>query len=66
MARKWYHDGYHPIWSCIRLALLLGVMFAVLYTTASNFDETELKAIGMIALGMAAGEVMLPRFRKAS
>ncbi len=60
----WQVDGYHPLWSCIRLALLLGLLFAVLYTTASNFDETELKAIGMVALGMGAGEMLIPWFRQ--
>jgi len=63
---SWLNDGYHPIWSCVRLALLLALMFVVMYSTASNFDETELKAIGLIAFGMATGEVLIPHFRKGT
>ena len=61
---SWQTDGYHPIWSIIRLGMLLALLFAVLYTTASHFDETELQAIGLIALGMGAGEFLIPWLRK--
>ena len=60
----WQTDGYHPAWSCIRLAMLLCLLFAVLYSTASHFDETELEAIGLVALGMGAGEFLIPWLRK--
>ena len=59
----WRNDGYHPIWSCIRLGLLLVLMFVVLFTTASHFDDTELKAIGIVVMGFGVGEFVIPKLR---
>jgi len=35
----------HPIWATIRLVALLITMTVILYSNASSFDTTEIKAI---------------------
>jgi len=44
----------HPIWSILRLVVLLVSMFGVLYINASNFDRTEIVSIVQLFI-MAVG-----------
>ena len=42
----------HPGWFTLQLFVILGWSTAMLYITATEFDITELKAIGGIAAGL--------------
>lgn len=64
MGKAWYEDGYHPCWSCLRLAIVLTVLVTASMLTATNFDETEYKMIAAVAIGAAGGEFLAPIFRK--
>lgn len=45
----------HPIWSIIRLTILMASLVLILYLTASKFDETELRTIiTMFVIGSGA------------
>lgn len=48
----------HPIWKTINVAVLLTVSGLVLWLNASNFDETELKAIAAIVGSMTGWNVL--------
>jgi len=58
-------DPLHPIWSLIRLALVLVFLWAVLLANASTFDETELKVLGYTAIGLSFGEFGQKRILQA-
>jgi len=60
----WYEDGYHPCWSCLRLAVVLTVLVVASKITATNFDETELKLIAAVAMAAAGSELLAPMFRR--
>jgi len=64
VSQAWYEDGYHPIWSCLRLAVVLTVLIIASKITATNFDETELKLICAVAVGAAGSEFLAPIFRR--
>jgi len=64
VAQAWWEDGYHPFWSCLRLAVVLTVLIIASKITATNFDETELRLICAVALGAAGAEFLAPIFRK--
>ena len=57
----------HPIWSLIRLTILMIALTTILYFTANKFDETEIRTIitmflitaGMEGLGHLATKVRL-------
>jgi len=44
------HNANHPIWATIRFCALCIAATFVLWKNATNFDETELKAIIEIAV----------------
>ncbi len=45
----------HPVWPIIRLTVMLFFLTAILYLTAHQFDQTELKTIiGMFMAGAVA------------
>lgn len=46
-------DPGHPLWSIIRLTVLMIALVSVLYLNASQFDDTELRTI--ITMFMVAG-----------
>lgn len=46
----------HPIWSIVRLTVLMIALSGVLYATASKFDSTELHTIIYTFLAAASGE----------
>ena len=51
-------NASHPIWSLIRLLILMATLSFVLWLNASHFDETELKSIiwvFMAAVGVEGG-----------
>lgn len=48
----------HPAWHLARLAITGGWITLCLWICASQFDETELKAIGGIMLGLGGAKVM--------
>ncbi len=54
----------HPLYSLIRFLAVLGAVTVVLYANASNFDETELRAIGEIGLAIVAGKAGSAVFSK--
>lgn len=47
----------HPIWEIARLATLGVIAIGALYVCATQFDETEWKAIGMIMGGGGAASM---------
>lgn len=49
-------NGAHPIWSLIRLFLLMTALCVVLYLEAENFDGTELRSIVWVFLAAAGIE----------
>lgn len=46
----------HPIWSLIRLFILMVTLFGVLWVYSSKFDETEIRSITWIFLGASVVE----------
>jgi hypothetical protein len=38
-------DAKHPIWSLIRLTIIMVTMCFVLWMNATKFDETEIRSI---------------------
>ena len=44
----------HPVWDLLRFAVLVLAVTVVLWRNASNFDITEYKAIGEIAIAAVA------------
>lgn len=55
-ALKKLPDGAHPIWSLIRIFLLMTTLCVVLYLEAESFDVTELRSIVWIFLAAAGIE----------
>lgn len=51
------NDPLHPIWSLIRLSLVLLFLWGVLYFNASTFDETELKVLLYTGAALVLGEI---------
>ena len=66
MGNAWFDDGHHPLWSCLRLGIVLTVLVVASMLTATNFDETELKLIAAVAVGAAGSELLAPIFRKVT
>ena len=57
-------DQNHPIWRFLNLLVVAVIVLAFSYTSASNFDETEMKMIGQVLLlvgGYEAAKTFLPR-----
>jgi hypothetical protein len=57
-------EGRHPVWSLIRLTILMGTLTLILWFTASKFDYTEIRTIcGMFiaAAGLEGLGMFLPR-----
>ena len=50
--------SYHPIWWTLHWLLMIAGVALVLYITATEFDETEWKAIGGSGLVVAIGSVI--------
>jgi len=46
----------HPIWSIIRLGMLMIVLTAILWMNASKFDATEVKTLTQYFLAAASLE----------
>lgn len=46
----------HPVWSLIRLTILMIALCVILYINATRFDETELRSILMMFLAVAGLE----------
>lgn len=46
----------HPIWSILRLTILMGVLSLILYVNASDFDATEIKTLTQYFLAAASLE----------
>lgn len=46
----------HPIWSLIRLTILMTALCIILYINATRFDETELRSILWMFLAVAGLE----------
>ena len=38
-------DASHPVWPIARMAVMLAALTAILWLTASKFDETEVRTI---------------------
>lgn len=58
------NDPLHPIWSLIRLSLVLLFLWGVLYFNASTFDETELKVLLYTGAALVLGEIGQKRVMK--
>jgi hypothetical protein len=52
----WWQEKDHPIWGIAKICLIIGVLTAYLKITATNFDHTELKAIGLTLLAALGSE----------
>ena len=50
------NSSNHPVWPIIRLGVMLGFLTLILYLTAHQFDQTELKTIIAMFVGGAAAE----------
>lgn len=53
----------HPIWRLLNIVVIAVIVIVFSYTSASNFDETEVKMIGQIILlvgGYEAAKTFLP------
>jgi hypothetical protein len=48
----------HPAWSALRLFIILGWATAMLWVTATEFDQTELRALGGIAIGLGGIQIL--------
>lgn len=40
-----FHNNNHPIWSIIRVAVIMMALLAILALTAQHFDSTEVKTL---------------------
>ena len=49
-------DGSHPIWSLIRLVIIMISLCVILYLEADSFDGTELRSILWMFLAAASAE----------
>jgi len=54
----------HPVWSLIRLAILMTAAVLCLWINASNFDMTEIKSLIGIFLAASASEGALSRIAR--
>jgi hypothetical protein len=53
-------SGKHPAWNFASLVVIVGAAFALLYGTAQNFDDNEIKILTGIA-GVATPVLLGPR-----
>ena len=52
-------SSVHPIWSIIRLTILLAAFVTIMWLNASTFDDTEIKALawmGAVLLSVEYGQ----------
>jgi hypothetical protein len=49
-------DAKHPIWSLIRLAIVMVSLTIILYLCASQFDQTEIQTLVWAFIAIAGGE----------
>jgi len=49
-------EAKHPIWTSLRLIVLMSTMSFVLWLNATNFDETEMKSIIWVFLAATGVE----------
>lgn len=54
----------HPIWSLIRLLILMIAMCVILYINATHFDITEIRSIIGIFIAAASAEGISQFFKK--
>lgn len=52
----------HPIWRLLNWLVILVVVWICSWSSAQNFDETELKMIAMILAAMGGYEAVKGRF----
>jgi hypothetical protein len=57
-------DGRHPIWSILRMAVLMGGACLILSITASHFDAGELKAAGGVGAASLTFDLLKRAFVK--
>jgi len=58
---NWFENPRHPIWSIVRLSILMVTLCAVLFVTATNFDYTEIRTIIATFIGAAGTEGAVSR-----
>ena len=56
----------HPIWEIARIAVWGAIVIGVLFVTASQFDETEIKAWSLILGGGGAASMGINWIQKRS
>ena len=54
----------HPIWKLARLFIVMAFLTLILWLNASHFDETELKVLAYMVVGIMGIE-FAPNFSKA-
>ena len=54
----------HPIWSLLRLVILMLSLCIILYINAIHFDETELRSIVLLFIVAAGVDVVGYAFSK--
>lgn len=52
-------EAEHPVWSILRLFILMLSLVTILYLTASKFDGTEIRTILYMFLATAGTEGIL-------
>jgi len=53
---KFLDNPKHPIWSLIRLAIIMVPLSIMMFLNATNFDDTEIKTIGGMLLVACGAE----------
>lgn len=56
----------HPIWRFLDMVILLIVIWICSASTANNFDETEIKLIGMVLFAMGGYTAIKAKAAKES
>lgn len=51
-----FPEGTHPIWSIIRLTVIMLSLTGILYLTAQSFDATEIKTLIASFVAIAGAE----------
>jgi hypothetical protein len=57
-------DAKHPIWTLLNRVALLGFVLLFSYLNASRFDQTELKMLLEVALGVGGLEAVAATVRR--
>lgn len=60
-----WHEANHPVWSIIRLVVILASMTWILWMNADHFDDTEIKTILTMFFALVGVEGITKVFTKS-